>query len=506
MRRCGAATLRQVNPSRTPSPFYLAQQIPRQPVRFTPSSRSLSLFTPLNLSYPTTPRFSNTQWNVSSSASSSKNTLPPPVRVSVHTRRRPNDASRNATKVGQASRAAQKGKAKTAPQEGDATLSSNSTSNHSSKQVLRSTEEKKLNERRSQETKSAPPTENQPPRSVTERIQGLWDNVKYLFRFYYNGIKRIWQDRQVVAELRKTIAKREAENKGGIQWLEKNTIELHHADLRKLPLFVAILIILEEILPLVVIYAPSLLPSTCVLPSQALKMRAEEERKRGIAIQQLASDTTVRSLVDRIDAQCSDVLSKGNVASAYGKSTGDQAPSKSTDESVDDAQSLRSLHGDVVKALATVFGLRAWGPKSLVLSRIQRHLDDLRKDDELLRSARTTKGTAESAGGQWEAIRNSPWLFLACTRRGLRSFEASPDSMEHNLEAYLRLTNSTDGASVSRVYHTFVPLMLYDGTAKHLLRLQSEASQDQSKGLRQRTTEVVESVVEAEKRKEAVKE
>lgn len=68
--------------------------------------------------------------------------------------------------------------------------------------------------------------------------------------------------------------------------------------MRKLPLFVAILLILEEVLPLVVIYAPSLLPSTCVLPSQLAKMRSEEERRRANAVKALASDEQVRKVVD----------------------------------------------------------------------------------------------------------------------------------------------------------------------------------------------------------------
>lgn len=68
--------------------------------------------------------------------------------------------------------------------------------------------------------------------------------------------------------------------------------------MRKLPLFVAILLILEEVLPLVVIYAPSLLPSTCVLPSQLTKMRSEEERRRANAVKTLANDENVRKIVD----------------------------------------------------------------------------------------------------------------------------------------------------------------------------------------------------------------
>jgi LETM1 and EF-hand domain-containing protein 1 len=44
--------------------------------------------------------------------------------------------------------------------------------------------------------------------------------------------------------------------------------------------FILILIILEEALPLVVIYAPFMLPSTTVLPSQAERIYAKREEKK----------------------------------------------------------------------------------------------------------------------------------------------------------------------------------------------------------------------------------
>lgn len=44
--------------------------------------------------------------------------------------------------------------------------------------------------------------------------------------------------------------------------------------------FVMILIVIEEILPLIVIYAPFMLPSTCILPSQRERIyKKQEERK-----------------------------------------------------------------------------------------------------------------------------------------------------------------------------------------------------------------------------------
>lgn len=55
----------------------------------------------------------------------------------------------------------------------------------------------------------------------------------------------------------------------------------------KLPLFLFILVTVEELLPLMVIYTPFLLPSTCILPSQKQKIRDSVEVKRMRSIERL---------------------------------------------------------------------------------------------------------------------------------------------------------------------------------------------------------------------------
>lgn len=62
-----------------------------------------------------------------------------------------------------------------------------------------------------------------------------------------------------------------------------STLLLHLRTDRLVP-FILILIILEEALPLVVIYAPFMLPSTTVLPSQAERIYAKREEKKAQAL------------------------------------------------------------------------------------------------------------------------------------------------------------------------------------------------------------------------------
>jgi LETM1 and EF-hand domain-containing protein 1 len=325
---------------------------------------------------------------------------------------------------------------------------------------------------------SQSPKKPEPPKTLLDRIKGLWENLKYLFRFYYEGVKQIWRDRKIVADLRKKITDRQAQSGEGTRFIEDAMIKQHEADLRKLPLFLAILLILEEVLPLVVIYAPSLLPSTCVLPSQSTKMRSEEERLRGLAVQALSSNDAVRKAVTEI------AVAAETQPRSYNSSEGDSATTSSA----------TPLDPVTIKKVAQLFGLSARGPSSMVQSRIQRHLGKLKTEDELLQRALHSK----SSTPEWKEICRSDWLWKACAQRGLRSFEAEERVMEHNLIAYLHLTTSQ---TLDDTHRSLLPLALYDGTLQDLMRYQREAEQESSKGIRRRTQEVVQEVKETEKKK-----
>ncbi|PCH43839.1 hypothetical protein WOLCODRAFT_138619 [Wolfiporia cocos MD-104 SS10] len=101
----------------------------------------------------------------------------------------------------------------------------------------------------------------------------LWHQAKELFKFYFRGIKLIAIHRRRVRELEARV------RAGGppLTRRELRFIATNQQDLNKLVPFLLIIIIIEEILPLVVLYAPFLLPSTCLLPSQ--KARIDEKRR-----------------------------------------------------------------------------------------------------------------------------------------------------------------------------------------------------------------------------------
>jgi LETM1 and EF-hand domain-containing protein 1 len=55
----------------------------------------------------------------------------------------------------------------------------------------------------------------------------------------------------------------------------------HLPRLRLVP-FVAIVLILEEVIPLIVLYAPGMLPSTCILASQRARIDAKRREKQRV--------------------------------------------------------------------------------------------------------------------------------------------------------------------------------------------------------------------------------
>lgn len=130
-----------------------------------------------------------------------------------------------------------------------------------------------------------------------------------LQKFYWRGIKLIWTRRARVQEMEERV------KAGGpqlsrwetkfIQTNRRDTIKyvpffyvpLHRltalAAGRLVP-FLLMIIIIEEIIPLVVLYAPGILPSTCLLPSQ--KERIDTKRRE----KQMAFALHNRQLFERL--------------------------------------------------------------------------------------------------------------------------------------------------------------------------------------------------------------
>lgn len=140
--------------------------------------------------------------------------------------------------------------------------------------------------------------------------------------------------------------------------------------------FALIILIIEEIIPLVVIYAPFILPSTCVLPSQKERIDAKRRTKQFECVQ----------------------LHKPVFEEVFQRS---QAISTSSSSQLLENVSLEPFCGYVsagvllaflvfwhywhIWLVCSILSLSTIGPNSLRLRRIQRHLASIVEDDALLR-------------------------------------------------------------------------------------------------------------------------
>ncbi|KAF8756956.1 LETM1-like protein [Rhizoctonia solani] len=186
---------------------------------------------------------------------------------------------------------------------------------------------------RAEASKANEPSESEKPPSKIKIA--IADVVKELFKFYVRGLKQLLVHRQIVKDLKA--------RGGQMTWEETHFVKTYKEDMVKLIPFLLILLILEEALPLVVLYAPFLLPSTCILPNQ----RARILWKRDDA--QFNARSEARSIL--LSVESLQDLAEGGV---------------------------KEMPEDLVTAMVKVFGLSTRGPVALQRRRLEKHLENLK--------------------------------------------------------------------------------------------------------------------------------
>lgn len=304
------------------------------------------------------------------------------------------------------------------------------------------------------------------PKTLTEKAKELWSTAKYLFKFYFNGVKQIWANRTQV----KLVQSRVSSGGSPLTREESQLIRTHNADMRKLPLFLFILLILEEALPLVVIWAPSLLPSTCILPNQLVKIRMGEEVKRAEAWKALKASEEVTGLTPVVqDTKRGLVLAE---------------PHRGQDSDI-----LKRVSAEDLTRLAKIFSLSTWGGSSMIRRRLDSHLAYLRSDDALM----CTDPFPSSLPQHVDA------LAKACGERGLRCTGIPHLDMLESLRTWLRYTTrNPDTKSLSDASLALLPLQLYN--PNQLNEVQSEIEAESARGIIDKTKDVLREVVEEEKK------
>ncbi|WFD30382.1 hypothetical protein MSPP1_001401 [Malassezia sp. CBS 17886] len=289
--------------------------------------------------------------------------------------------------------------------------------------------------------------------SVRDRVRNMWATVKFLFRFYLNGVKQIWRNRERVRRVHDDVRTADRD----YTWEEAKLVRTHASDMRKLPLFLLILVTVEELLPLMVIYTPFLLPSTCILPSQKLKIRRQLEVKRDKAVADLRAGATP-------DAP----------------GAAQQTPQAA----------LSALPSDALRNVALIFDLSTWGGSWLQRRRLAKHLDYLRTDDARLA---VSPVMLQPADEHVELVAD------ACAARGIRTVERPLRHMSESLAQWLSVARGEP--TPSEVVIALLPMrMATVGDAEDTLA--AEAAMQTRQSIVEQTSAVVDEVVEEEKHRE----
>ncbi|KAJ3753599.1 hypothetical protein EV360DRAFT_53206 [Lentinula raphanica] len=178
-----------------------------------------------------------------------------------------------------------------------------------------------------------------------------------LGKFYFRGAKLIYTRGREVTAIKARV------RAGGLPMTraESRLINLQRRDVIKLMPFIVMAIVVEELIPVAAIYAPFMLPSTCILPGQRSRI---EEKKTQRAI---ASATKAQSIfaIIRKDA-------------------------------IDGTLPFSALRGTGSAALAcSLLRLPTFGNDLLRTWRIRRHLHFIQNDDRLLISEKSVDSLSD---------------------------------------------------------------------------------------------------------------
>jgi len=186
----------------------------------------------------------------------------------------------------------------------------------------------------------------------------------------------------MIAANRREVKKIQQRGTAMTRW-ETRFVKTNERDIVKLVPFVLILVILEEALPLFVLYAPFLLPSTCLLASQRARIANQRAVKHHTTV-----GTSLSSL-----------------------------PSEQVD----------------YKLMCKVLSLSSFGPNALRKRRMETHLGMIEEDDKLL--LKEAEGNKPSA-----IVRNlsEDELVDVLAERGFCTTSVTPTYAKDCLEWYFR--------------------------------------------------------------------
>ncbi|KAF9955133.1 hypothetical protein BGZ65_003591 [Modicella reniformis] len=221
-----------------------------------------------------------------------------------------------------------------------------------------------------------------------------------------DGVKQLWVNKRIVKGLKK------AQKEEGYQ-LTRREFQLilkTDTDIKRLIPFGLVFFFATEYIPLIIIFAPQLIPSTCVTPSQLEGRRKKIHEKRCVMTEKLIRMNR-REITKEGLANYNSFI---GIANKYGEAF---------DYKVIDREHLSSF--------CKFMGLNGFGPKFILEKRLNKHMGYLKQDDLLL---------------QRDGINSLTFaeLQVANEERGMRSLQVSKDHLEKSLGYWLKLNLSKD--------------------------------------------------------------
>ncbi|KAI8057013.1 LETM1-like protein-domain-containing protein [Syncephalis plumigaleata] len=212
-----------------------------------------------------------------------------------------------------------------------------------------------------------------PSTGDTEKTMG--EKIKFYARHYFNGLKQVFVNRSEASEIRKRISQGHTMTRADYQLMTRAS-----GDVRKMLPFLLVLIVLPESIPFLLLFAPGLVPSTCILPSQLIPASAYCD---AVQLQEIAAQYQTDFLIEQ--------LSKDNLT-----------------------------------AYCRFLGLSDFGAQYTLQRRLIKYLDYLRRDDELIQ-----REGVDSLSN--ELLRD------AAEERGIRSQQIEPAKLRVELQEWIDL-------------------------------------------------------------------
>ncbi|KAG0019101.1 hypothetical protein BGZ81_009936 [Podila clonocystis] len=266
-----------------------------------------------------------------------------------------------------------------------------------------------------------------PPTGVVGKAKDFFRKGKEIVIQCKDGVKLLWVNKKIVKDLKK------AQKESGHQLTRREYQLIHKTDIdikRMIP-FGLVFLLATEYIPLIIIFAPQLIPTTCVTPSQLEGRRKKIHEKRSVMTEKLI----------RLNRR---EITKESLASYNSFMTVSKKYGEAFDYEMIDREHLSSF--------CKFMGVSGFGPKFMLKKRLGKHMDYIREDDELL---------------QKEGIDGLSFseLQVANEERGMRSLEVSKEHLEKSLAYWLKLSLSKD-STVPPALLVFSRMFLLHSTFK----------------------------------------